>query len=89
MNCGNDARSQLRDAFPGRDELIEQGIREHPTFRELCVDYRRCAVALEEWRRDDKAHPERVGEYEELLAELAREIEGWLEVLADGERRRP
>lgn len=83
MNCGNDARFRLREAFPGRGDAIERGIREHSTFRELCDDYRRCAVALDEWRRGDTGHPERIREYEELLAELVREIEGWLEILAE------
>jgi hypothetical protein len=55
---------------------------EDPAFVELCEDYRRCFVALENLRRPGAiGSPERVREYEELLAELARELDGCLEGL--------
>ncbi len=84
MKLGNDARSFMRNAFPGRGQVIDRGIREYASFQELCVDYRRCAVALDEWRQADSGNSERVREYEELLSELVREIEGWLDALEEG-----
>ena len=77
-------------AFPGQDELIERGLREHPAFRDLCEDYRTCARALERWRRlNGTGADSRRQEYEGLLAELARDLAGWLEIIADGSLRRP
>ena len=65
--------------FPGREALIDLGLRDDPTFLELCEDYRRCSAALENLRAEGATrHPERVCEYEDLLAELARELESCL-----------
>lgn len=75
----------IQRAFPGHGALIERGLREHPTFRELCDDYRRCAIALEDRKgRACAGNSDRVCEYEQLLAELADEVRGWLEALSQG-----
>jgi hypothetical protein len=85
MRSRQDARSLVRDAFPGQDALIDSGFRDHPPFRELCRDYRECAVALERWRRLTGEGPSsRAEEYTELLAELAEEIELWLGAMENG-----
>ena len=89
MKIGNDAKSLIGNAYPGCGEIIEHGFREYPAFRELCEDYRRCAVALEGWRKPDRvAYQERVHEYEELLADLAREIESWFVSLSRADKPR-
>ena len=72
----------IESLYPGREALIERCLREYPAFRELCEDYQRCFVALENLRRPGATgYPERVREYEELLAELARELDSFLEGL--------
>ncbi|MEJ2604806.1 MAG: hypothetical protein P8172_16260 [Gammaproteobacteria bacterium] len=77
-------RLLIQRAFPGHDEVIERGLREHPTFHELCDDYRRCARALEDRkRRHGSGNADRVCEYEQLLSELADEVQGWLEALSE------
>ena len=79
MKVSNDAKSLIGSAYPGYGEIIEHGFRDYPAFRDLCEDYRSCAIALDRWRKPGSAAcEERVHEYEELLAGLAREIEGWL-----------
>lgn len=89
MKIGNDVKSLIGNAYPGCGEIIEHGFREYPAFRELCEDYRRCAVALEGWRKPGcVAHQERVHEYEELLADLAREIESWFASLSSADKLR-
>ena len=79
------------DAFPGRDELIERAFRRNSSFRDLCQDYRKCATALERWRRSDsEASSVRAREYADLLAELELELEGWLDIAAnDGVKPTP
>jgi hypothetical protein len=85
MKLENDARSFIRNAYPGRHELIELGLRDNQSFRELCDDYYTCATALEEWRGvQGAAYAERAREYETLLAELAEEIEVWLDIFSRG-----
>lgn len=81
-------RLLIQRAFPDHGELIERGLLESPTFRELCDDYRRCAIALNDRKRRSRGgNAERVCEYEQLLAELAEEIRGWLEALSQGRVR--
>ncbi len=43
-------------------------------FRSLCHDYDRCAEALGRFREQAETLPERVAEYEQLLAELEDDI---------------
>lgn len=69
-------------AFPGRELLIERVYRESRSFRDLCGDYRKCASALERWRRSGDVSSPRVEEYAELLDELTEEIEVWLDAVA-------
>lgn len=70
----------MQTLYPDRDKLIDRGLGEYPAFLELCEDYQRCFATLENLRRSGASgHLERICEYEELLAELGREVEGWLE----------
>ena len=43
-------------------------------FRSMCQDYDDCAVALNRFREQAGTLPERVSEYEQLLAELEDDI---------------
>ena len=43
-------------------------------FQSLCHDYDRCAEALHSFREQAETLPERVAEYEQLLAELEDDI---------------
>jgi hypothetical protein len=80
MGSRKGVSSLVRNAFPGRDAQIERCFSDHPTFRELCADYDRCSQAHEHWRHlDDDAYSFRCREYAELLAELAEELERWLD----------
>ena len=83
MKPSQGTRSLIQGLYPGREMLIDRGFNEHPTFLELCEDYRRCSDALEDLRRPNGApNPERVREYEQLLVELGQELDGFLELLA-------
>jgi len=82
------ARSLVRAAFPGHDSLVDRLFRDHEGFRELCDDYRRCAVALDRWQRLNGDDPSARGrEYAALLTELAVEIETWLEAIQNEDLR--
>ncbi len=81
--------SLIRCSFPGRDGLIERSFRENRYFRDLCEDYRKCTAALHRWNKlQEKEAPPRWQEYSELLVELGREIQTWLESI-DTEPPRP
>ena len=85
MGSRHDTLSCVAAAFPGSVSLIERAYRENSSFRDLCRDYRACAEVLEGWRRsDDEASSLRSREYAELLSELGREIESWLEAMENG-----
>ena len=85
MTRAPDTLRLLQEAFPGRDRLVDQAYRDNRSFRELCDDYRRCRAALEGWQRQqDEVTEERSREYTELLAELATEIETWLQAMETG-----
>ena len=45
-----------------------------PEFQTLCCDYERCFEALQRFREQAGSLPERIVEYEELLADLEQEI---------------
>jgi hypothetical protein len=85
MASRRNTRELVSSAFPDREELIERAYEEDGSFRDLCQDYRKCAAALERWRgADSEASSSRAKEYAELLAELERELEDWLDVVAHG-----
>ena len=84
MTAKRDIAAQIGSSFPGYGRLIDHAYRSDPTFRELCDDYLKCAAALKRWQRShvEKSSP-RSEEYSELLAELAGEVEAWLDAMAD------
>lgn len=83
MKPAQGTSSLIRGLFPGYEELVDRGLSEHPAFLELCEDYRRCSDALENLRKPgDADRPERVREYEDLLDELALELEASLAVMS-------
>lgn len=72
-------------AYPGYADAIERGLREDPAFRDLCDDFRRCAVALKDLRgQKGEYQVARVAEYEQLLSELAGDVESWLTAVSGG-----
>ena len=80
VHSENETLSLIRTSFPDRDPLIERAFRESQSFRDLCEDYRKCVGALHRWKQltADEAPP-RCQEYTELLVELGRDIQTWLE----------
>jgi hypothetical protein len=66
--------------FSDMELEIKRFYREDENFRLLCEDYAVCALALQNMKT---ANPppsrERCEEYEQMLAELEREIEVWLQ----------
>ncbi|MEX1311687.1 MAG: hypothetical protein AB1Z65_14775 [Candidatus Sulfomarinibacteraceae bacterium] len=88
MAAKRDIAARISSSFPGHGQIIDHGYRNDPTFRELCDDYVRCAAALNRWQRSQvETSSPRSEEYSELLAELAAEVEAWLEVMADDSSR--
>jgi hypothetical protein len=70
----------IQARFPGRERSIARAFGENRSFRELCVDYRRCASAVDRWQRSpSNGAASRREEYAELLEELGREIQDWLD----------
>jgi hypothetical protein len=58
-----DLRTQIIDRLAGDTD-----------FQSLCHDYDRCAVALGRFREEAEIVPDRIEEYEQLLAELEKDI---------------
>ena len=86
MVARQNTQALVASAFPGRESLVERCYRASSSFRDLCGDYRRCAAALERWRRSEgDASSSRAREYAGLLAELAQEIESWLDAIANSQ----
>lgn len=84
MVARQDPQWLIKKAFPGRESLVERCYRASGSFRDLCGDYRKCAAALERWRRSEgDVSSSTAREYAELLAELAQEIESWLDEVAN------
>jgi hypothetical protein len=85
VNPDTDTLTLIRTSFPGRELLVERAFREHQSFRDLCEDYRKCVGALHRWKQlTEDAAPPRWQEYTELLVELGREIQTWLEAMEIG-----
>ena len=81
MNRDTETLRLIQTLFPGREDLVEDAFRD-PRFRDLCEDYSRCDAALHRWKQLTTAESvPRRQEYTELLADLGREIETWLEAM--------
>ncbi len=85
MDPNTDTLTLIKTCFGGRDALIERAFRQSESFRSLCEDYHECAAALDRWKHRDAPNASlRRQEYAELLVELDREIQRWLEALESG-----
>ncbi|QKK26966.1 hypothetical protein [Rhizobium hidalgonense] len=70
----------VRRQFPDRIRAIDELFSLSQDFREICRDFADAQSALERWNvSTDPKRNERVVEYRELIAELAKEIEGALD----------
>ncbi|TBZ99618.1 MULTISPECIES: hypothetical protein [Rhizobium] len=70
----------VRRQFPARIKAIDDLSARSEDFREICRDFADAQSALQKWNvSTDPKRDERVVEYQELIAELAKEIEGALD----------
>ncbi|MBY5570135.1 hypothetical protein HFO55_23280 [Rhizobium leguminosarum] len=70
----------VRLQFPARIKAIDDLSARSEDFREICRDFADAQSALQKWNvSTDPKRDERVVEYQELIAELSKEIEGALE----------
>ncbi|ARQ58684.1 hypothetical protein EFR00_06120 [Rhizobium sophoriradicis] len=66
--------------FPARIKTIDDLSARSEDFREICRDFADAQSALKKWTvSTDPKRNERVAEYQELIAELSKEIEGALD----------
>ncbi|WP_163881818.1 hypothetical protein [Rhizobium laguerreae] len=69
----------VRRQFPARIKAIDDLSARSEDFREICRDFADAQSALQKWNvSTDPKRDERVVEYQELIAELSKEIEGAL-----------
>ncbi|EJC66862.1 hypothetical protein OLZ32_00795 [Rhizobium sp. 1AS11] len=70
----------VRRQFPARIKAIDDLSARSEDFREICRDFADAQSALQKWNvSTDLKRDERVVEYQELIAELSKEIEGALD----------
>ncbi|MBY5313264.1 hypothetical protein GR210_01650 [Rhizobium leguminosarum] len=70
----------VRRQFPARIKAIDDLSARNEDFREICRDFADAQSALQKWNvSTDPKRNERVVEYQELIAELSKEIEGALD----------
>ncbi|MBY5395434.1 hypothetical protein HFN01_11460 [Rhizobium leguminosarum] len=70
----------VRRQFPARIKAIDDLSARNEDFREICRDFADAQSALQKWNvSTDPKRDERVVEYQELIAELSKEIEGALD----------
>lgn len=70
----------VRRQFPARIKAIDDLSARSEDFREICRDFADAQSALQKWNvSTDPKRDERVVEYQELIAELSKEIEGALD----------
>ncbi|MBY3182345.1 hypothetical protein RWK44_07800 [Rhizobium sp. 25PS6] len=70
----------VRRQFPARIRAIDDLSARSEDFREICRDFADAQSALQKWNGStDPKRDERVVEYQELIAELSKEIEGALD----------
>ncbi|CAN7414896.1 hypothetical protein [Rhizobium leguminosarum] len=70
----------VRRQYPARIKAIDDLSARSEDFREICGDFADAQSALQKWNvSTDPKRDERVVEYQELIAELSKEIEGALD----------
>ncbi len=76
MSRNEDTCLFMQRAYPAYADIVECALRENSNFRDLCRDFQQCAIALEHCRTQEGSdNSERICEYEQLLAELAADVE--------------
>ncbi|NNU48185.1 hypothetical protein G9X68_13800 [Rhizobium sp. WYCCWR 11279] len=76
----DEGMTAVRRQFPTRIKAIDDLSARSEDFREICRDFADAQSALEKWDvSTDPKRAERVVEYQELVAELSKEIEGALD----------
>jgi hypothetical protein len=61
--------------FPAYLPLIQYLFRNNPVFRETCIDFHKCSMALHYWSNlSSQEAPIRTQEYSALLQELKQEL---------------
>ncbi|MGZ2380657.1 hypothetical protein EHI44_16240 [Rhizobium leguminosarum] len=76
----DEGRTAVRRQFPARIKAIDDLSARSEDFREICRDFADAQSALQKWNvSTDPKRGERVVEYQELIAELSKEIEGALD----------
>jgi hypothetical protein len=79
----DEGTTAVRRQFPARIEAIDDLSARSEDFREICRDFADAQSALQKWNvSTDPKRDERVVEYQELIAELSKEIEGALDASA-------
>ncbi|MCA2408828.1 hypothetical protein GYN07_12480 [Rhizobium leguminosarum bv. viciae 248] len=76
----DEGKTAVRRQFPARIKAIDDLSARSEDFREICRDFADAQSALQKWNvSTDPKRDERVVEYQELVAELSKEIEGALD----------
>ncbi|RXT24230.1 hypothetical protein B5P46_20240 [Rhizobium leguminosarum] len=76
----DEGMTAVRRQFPARIKAIDDLSARSEDFREICRDFADAQSALQKWNvSTDPKRGERVVEYQELIAELSKEIEGALD----------
>jgi hypothetical protein len=79
----DEGMTAVRRQFPARIKAIDDLSARSEDFREICRDFADAQSALQKWNvSTDPKRDERVVEYQELIAELSKEIEGALDASA-------
>jgi len=69
--------------FPFRGQAIEERAARDEVFRDLCIDFADAEAELQRWEHStDQKREQRCAEYQELVDDLAREIETALDTAA-------
>lgn len=88
MNQPADCLTLIKSAFHSQDRIIDRVYRDSESFRSLCEDYAACSAALRRWKLQGSEEARlRQQEYSQLLVDLDREIQSWLE--AETQDRKP
>ncbi len=75
-------RTELNRRFPGHKAAAEKLIKKCEQFRELCEDYLECIKVLRRFEDLGDTTQQRIAEYEDLQADLEREMLECLEARA-------
>lgn len=75
-----DNGTAVKTRFPGRVQAIDALLARNEGFRDLCADYATAEDELRKWQSSsDPRRDSRIAEYNELVVELAAEIDAALD----------